>query len=300
MKADKKDLRLPAVAGSFYPAHAGELRELIRSCYEDRKFGPGRPPVVGEGKDRTVVGVVCPHAGYQYSGSAAAWSYDAIFSERAPDSIVVLGTRHTHYFGVAVCTSGSWLTPLGKVPVDQELATALVEGADVLKDDRSAFFGSHGREHNIEVQLPFIQNYDAGVKVVPVKVGVDSWDQVRAVGEGVAKVVRSHAAETGKDVVLVASSDMTHAEIYGEGSRTDMAAKDAAVAKAVEAFDPEATWKAARATTVCGPQTICALMVACKALGATRAEVLKYYTSSDVTGARGGYCVGYMSAAFRK
>lgn len=291
-------IRKPAVAGRFYPGTKDALLAEVRACFEDEQYGVGHPPAIGNG-ERTVAAVVAPHAGYAYSGAAASRSYDAIFGEKKPDTVVILGTRHSMYVGVAAGTEGAWETPVGRVPIDEDVAAALVDASEHVVADDSAFFAEpHRSEHNIEVQLPFLQVYETDVAFVPVKMGTDSWATIAEVGTAVGRVA-ARFRETGKDVVVVASSDMTHKDIRRERDRETMAERDGAVRAAVEEFDAKKALLQAKKTTVCGPQTISAAMVASKELGATQAQVLTYYTSNEKTGTRGGYCVGYLSAVFR-
>ncbi|MHA1733377.1 MAG: AmmeMemoRadiSam system protein B [Promethearchaeota archaeon] len=291
-------VRKPAKAGSWYPGTERGLRHELAKYFNDGVYGVGHDLIVGDG-ERTVCAVVCPHAGYTYSAPAATWSYDAIFSERLPDTVVILGTRHTAYFGIATQIEGAWDTPIGRSEIDGELASALVDASGDVKDDTNAFFGyPHGLEHNIELQVPFIQVASLDIKIVPVKLGVEDWETISSFGETLGRVVKE-AREGGKDVVVVASSDMTHSDVNSERQKRAMFEKDSSVMDAVKRLDPEAAFRAARETTVCGPQTISAAMVASRVMGASRGEVLKYYTSHDITGSSSGYCVGYMSAVFR-
>ena len=131
-------LRLPAVAGRFYPSNPEELTALIRECV--KPWPDAMPP--------RVQACLVPHAGYMFSGHVAG----AVFSRIAlPQRIVILGVRHfPRGESLAMNTSGAWRTPLGDVPIDEALAATLKKECPILSEDRVA----HGTEHSLEVQLP--------------------------------------------------------------------------------------------------------------------------------------------------
>jgi AmmeMemoRadiSam system protein B len=103
-----------------------------------------------------------------------------------------------------------------------------------------------------------------------------------------------------KDIVIVASSDMSHKQVNNSNQLQKFKEFDFAVVEEFKNLNPEKTLEAALKTTVCGPQTITTVMLICKHLNATKGELLKYYTSSEKTGSLGGYCVGYFSGILVK
>src|SRR2546425_3067682 len=121
-------VRRPAVAGAFYPADPGELKELIRASYLHR-LGPGSEPpphYLSSG----VVPCLSPHAGYVYSGAVAAHTYLHVSSLRKPELVVIVGPNHYGVgSGVATFKEGRWETPLGGGLVDAGGAEEIV-GAD--------------------------------------------------------------------------------------------------------------------------------------------------------------------------
>ena len=184
-------IRRSAVAGSFY---AG-TRERLRLQVED--LLPRGVP------QEPAIGVVAPHAGYMYSGKVAG----AVYSRVAfPDVFVILGPNHTGLgAGASVMTYGEWETPLGKVPIDADLGSAILKNSAVLEEDHLG----HAREHSIEVQLPFLQYFERPFSFVPISLFSHEYGACQDVGQAVAKAVR----ETNKRVLLVASTDMSHYEI---------------------------------------------------------------------------------------
>ncbi len=275
-------VRRPHVAGSFYPSDPQRLRRDIEDCFK-HPLGPGRLPLRGE-KPRTITGIVCPHAGYMYSGPVAAHSYFALSEEEAPETAIILGPNHTGLGGaVSLMAEGYWETPLGRLKIDPDLSNAVFKASGIIDIDESA----HLYEHSIEVQLPFLQYlYGSSVGIVPICMGFQDLETSRNIGEAVAKA----AAE--RNVIIIASTDMTHQEPQQSAAR-----KDRLVLDALEAMDEERVQSVVQTNhiTMCGYGPVSAAIVASKALGADRAEILSYHTSGDITGDRGAV-VGYASA----
>ncbi|RLI07936.1 AmmeMemoRadiSam system protein B, partial [Candidatus Bathyarchaeota archaeon] len=168
-------VRRPWVAGAFYPADPDRLRQTIESCFTHR-LGPGGLPGTASPERRTVA-VVCPHAGYMYSGPVAAHSYYHLAAEARPESVVVIGPNHTGMGSpIAMMRSGAWETPLGEVEIDEGLADAIFRASDIIDIDEWA----HAREHSIEVQLPFLQYiYGPGLRFVPICMGFQDLESSR-------------------------------------------------------------------------------------------------------------------------
>lgn len=250
-------IRLSAVAGTFYSADPDRLRRSVQGFLIDA------PP-------RKAVGVVVPHAGYLYSGAVAGEVYSHIL---LPEVCVVLSPNHTGQGTEAsIMCRGSWQTPLGEMAVDETLALAILERSQLLQEDSAA----HLREHSIEVQLPFLQVLGK-TAFVPITLMALGFKQCTAVAEALAGAVR----DSGRPVVLIASSDMTHYESRDAAARKDQLALDR-----LEALDPQGLYETVRqqAISMCGviPTTI--MLLAAKALGATRARTLRYTTSGEVSG----------------
>ncbi len=298
--------RKPAVAGTFYPRFEKDIINLIDKSFLDEKFGIGKEIVIENTKDgkRKVLGGISPHAGYVYSAPCAIHTIQAIFREGAPDTIIILGTQHTGYNKIGIMKAGIWQTPLGELEVDSVVSAELLKESSNIAEDDSAFNGfPHGREHNIEVQLPLIQ-YAAKkakkeIKIVPIKVGRMEKNVLQELGKAIAIVIKKNQ---NKDIAIIASSDMTHFQPRNPHNpeyeiKSIQKISDQAVIDAFEEFDWEKTLIKANETTVCGPQTITTLMIAAKELGYKSAKALKYYTSFEKMGSRTpcDYSVGYFS-----
>lgn len=271
-------MRRPSVAGMFYEGGERALRDQIEQCFMG-KLGPGRLPKVGRGP-RRVLGGVSPHAGYVFSGMVAAHLYSRIAEDGLPQAFVILGPNHTGRGSGLAVTTQDFQTPLGVVKVDRELAKAIRK--DLVDDDEEA----HIAEHSIEVQLPFLQYLSPEIKFVPLCMGFQDYDAAVSVG----KVIRD--AIKGKDVVVIASTDLSHYVTRETAQR-----KDGMVLDAVRTMDPKKLYDVVRDEDVsmCGYGPVMATMVACTG---GKATVLKYATSGDVQPMRD--VVGYASIVIEK
>ena len=285
-------------AGSWYPKKPEDLIRDLEYCFSDSEFGPGVLPETLNQDTRTIIGGVSPHAGYAFSGRCAAHTYLNLFKEKIPDTIIVLGTDHVGYDKVALLADGQWETPIGNLQIDSDIAKRILDKSDIIVEDRSAFTGFMEQEHNIEIQLPFIKYCSKGkeVKLITLKVGTrKDYETYEQISNDISSVIKS----SNKDIVIVASSDMSHKNISNEQQLFDFKKVDQEVIDAFVALDPKKTLSKALKTTVCGSQTITTLMLTCMKLDAIKGNLLKYYTSSDIRGEY-GYCVGYFSGIINK
>lgn len=189
--AGAQGIRKPVVAGAFYDGESAALAARIDSYLAAVK---DLPPVQGE-----VRAIICPHAGYIYSGPTAAYAYKLV-QGKPYETVVIIGTSHQYGLdGASIYTKGGFETPLGTVPVDEELASKIA---------RASGFGyvaeAHSKEHSVEVQVPFIQKVLPQAKIVPIVLGYPTRQNVYALADGIAK------ASAGKKALIVASTDMSH------------------------------------------------------------------------------------------
>lgn len=254
-------LRLPAVAGRFYPSNPKELIALVR---EYSRSDPPHAPA-------PVKACLVPHAGYVYSGHVAG---AVLASIALPEKIIVLGVRHYPRGELAaILSSGAWRTPLGDVPIDEQLAVALREACPLLREDSVA----HSGEHSLEVQLPFLQVLAPGFSFVPVALGTVQFESLVSVGKAVAQVLEN---SNGK-VLLLTSSDLNHYEDDATTRRKDQKAIDRMLA-----LDPRGLYDTCRneQISMCGLGPAVAMLTALNALGAKKPELVKHATSADVSG----------------
>ena len=275
-------VRTPAVAGMFYPSETQELKNLVHSCFL-HPFGPGKMPPNDDKKK--IYGVICPHAGYVYSGPIACHSLYAI-SSTPIELFIILGPNHWGIgCNVASMKDCSWETPIGKVEVDSESVKELSGISEILELD----FFSHTKEHSLEVQIPIIQEvFQTGCKILPIALIDQSKNTAIELGRCIAKISKN------KNSMIIGSSDFTHYEPNDFAHKQDKALIEPILKLDLDSFYEILEEKK---VTACGYGAMATTMVACKELGATRGELLKYATSGDVSGDKSSV-VGYGSIIF--
>ncbi len=276
-------VRHPAVAGMFYKRRKAELEKQIKELL----FG------IVQKQDENTIGIVAPHAGYEYSGRIAAHAYSCL-PKNSVKNFIIIGPNHAGVGPpVSVWRSGYWLTPLGKAKVNEKMADEICteseafRHAENLKDFRAisnsaakADESAHIREHSIEVQLPFIQFlFGNGFSFVPACMNDQSFESAKNLADAVARI---------KDAIIIASSDFTHFE-SGESAER----KDAAAIKTIESLDAKGFYETVgkENISICGFGPIAVLMIIAKQLGG-KIALIKHATSGDITGDYGSV-VGY-------
>jgi AmmeMemoRadiSam system protein B len=272
-------VRHPAVAGRFYPRDPEILRDELRTYLSQSPSSQDSSSRGTSGKLIQAVGCIVPHAGYMYSGHVAG----AVFAElQIPEACIVLCPNHTGVGRpVAIMSEGVWETPLGDVPIDEELAGALKQGCALFQEDSTA----HCAEHAAEVELPFLQMRQNKLQIVPIAFGTGNLELLEQLGEAIADVIRS----SGRSVLIIASSDMNHYE-----SDAVTRAKDQSAIETILRLDPRSLHEVVtqQKVSMCGFGPAIAMLTAARKLGATSAELVKYATSGDVSGDR-EMVVGY-------
>jgi len=263
-------VRRPVVSGAFYPSEPETLNSRIEDCFT-HELGPGTLPDDGM-EDKHVISLVSPHAGYIYSGPVAAHGYLHLSRQKAPETIILIGPNHTGLGKqVSMWGEGAWQTPLGEVPVDEKLCKELGDSSENIEFDEMG----HLREHSIEVQLPFLQYIFDDFKIVPLCMGSQNIDLCIDVGESIAE------SKKNKDILLIASTDLTHQEPQKTAEE-----KDRLVIDSIIDMDARALHEKVRKNriTMCGYGPVSSAIMASKNLGANRADLLSYQTSGDITG----------------
>ncbi len=251
--------RPPAVAGRFYPNDPQDLLEEVQ-----RHLAPKTP--TGSAK-----GVIAPHAGFVYSGDVAGSVYSQV---EIPDTVILLGPNHTGMGErIAISSHGSWIMPFGDLEIDTNLAAAILESLPIARENEDA----HRLEHSLETQLPFLQYFRKQFKFVPICLMRLNLDECRMLAKAIVQAVRSY----DRPVLIVASSDMTHYESHARASEKDHKAIDQ-----ILKMDPEGLFHTVEkeGITMCGVNPATVMLFACKELGATQAELVKYMTSGEISG----------------
>jgi AmmeMemoRadiSam system protein B len=259
--------RPAAVAGRFYPGDAEALEADVRSY-----LSPSELRTRG-------LGCVIPHAGYVYSGQVAG----AVFAKlEIPSTCIILCPNHTGMGDpLAIMSEGAWDTPLGLVQIDSELAHSLKRAFSALSENAAA----HRSEHAIEVILPFLQVQRPQCRFVPIALGTGRFEMLLALGEAIAETIKAHS----DPILVIASSDMNH---YENDAITRL--KDRKAIERVLDRDPGGLFEVVKREQIsmCGFGPTVAMLTAANRMSATRAELVRYATSGDVSGDR-DMVVGY-------
>ncbi|MDR3631273.1 MAG: AmmeMemoRadiSam system protein B [Desulfocapsaceae bacterium] len=251
--------RLPAVAGRFYPADPSELAREVRRLI-------GTPPA-----DRQkALALICPHAGYMYSGGLAA---ETIRQVIIPETVIILGPNHYGQGAAVALSTAVWKMPAGDVPIDMDMARAIMAALPAAKHDETA----HRLEHSLEVQIPFLQEMQNNLTIVPVVLSALSYPQCEEIAAALADCIQ----QSGRDVLILASSDMTHYESRQVATRKDSLALDRLLnLDAAGLYQTVINEK----ISMCGfiPATIATL--ASLRCGARQARLVRYTDSGEASG----------------
>lgn len=252
-------IREPYVAGQFYPNSAYQLRSQIKSMVDTTV------------PKEDVIGLISPHAGYIYSGTVTG---AAVSRVKFKDTFIIIGPNHTGAGKpLSIMTEGVWRTPLGDIEIDSELGKKVLSLSKHLQEDYLA----HIYEHSIEVQLPFLQYFRSDIKIVPIILSHASGNVYKEIGKDLARAIK----ESGREAVILASSDMTHYEPQDSARE-----KDNKAIEAILALDEDELMRRVRGLdiTMCGYAPAVCLISAAKEMGAGGAKLVKYMTSGDTTG----------------
>lgn len=286
--------RQPYRAGSFYPATREACLKSATEIVESA--------ILPDGVPSRLFGGLVPHAGWMFSGRTAAVTIKALHSRGRLIRVVVFGADHWGLSGAgAVYDKDAWITPLGEVGIDEELAEKLLENCPQLRADPDA----HQREHSIEVQLPIMQVLNEDVRIVPIIIS-PAHESIR-LGTQVGEVLKRDFP----DASVLGSTDLTHyGPQYGfmpagRGSTGLAWAKsnDRKMLNLVEKMDAEGVLEEASIhQNACGAGAVAATISACKVMGGTEGITLEYTTSAEVIeriyGSREDDSVGYASVVF--
>jgi AmmeMemoRadiSam system protein B/AmmeMemoRadiSam system protein A len=275
----ESDVRKAVFAGSFYPSDPAALSRTVDSLLKEEGTQTFRP------KD-PIVGIMAPHAGYQYSGRTAAHAYSTIKGGPYSTVIILGGSHRVPFKGIAVYPGGSWESPLGRVPVNEAVAGSILKSCAAFA---RVYPQAFQMEHSLEVQLPFLQKTLKGFSIVPIVMGRMDTKEYEELAVALTAVLNREAGKA----LIIASSDMSHFHSYDTASRRDkqtleqIGKLDAArVLAGVEKEEYE----------LCGYQAVVTLMIVAKGRGG-EATVLSYTNSGDSTSDR-TRVVGYGAVVF--
>jgi len=247
------------LAGSWYPSKTEEiLKEMELYLKTDIK-----QPI-------KAIGIVAPHAGWRYSGAVAGYGYASVV---IPQTVIVIAPNHR---GVgnpkAIWSRGEWTIPDATIPVDEELSSLIIRHSGLVHDTFA-----HAHEHSLEIHLPFLYYRNPSISIVPICMMDMPLQVLKEIGTGMGRAIKEYS----KEVLIVASSDMSHYLPAKIAKSQD----DMAINKMLE-LDPEGLYETVRQNSIsmCGVIPATVMLYAAKELGASSAKLLMYSHSGVVTG----------------
>ena len=274
------DVRHAAVAGSWYPGTKVRLAVAVETHLA--AVAASRVPACPRA-------LVVPHAGLVYSGPVAAHAYNLVRHCGYSAAVLVGPSHFVGFHGVSIWPRGTWDTPLGSVAVAEDLAAAIAAESSDIREYPVA----HGREHSLEMQMPFVAHLLPDIPIVPLVMGYQTRSTADALGGAIARGISAYETRELRGVLLIASSDLSHYETAETAARMDDV-----VLRHVAAFDPDGLMDALEREPkhACGGGAIVSVMRAASQLGAVNSEILRYADSGDVSGDKSAV-VGYAAAA---
>ena len=275
-----QNLRPSPIAGTWYPGDPKKLADSIDGYLSSAVT----PPVKGQ-----IKAIIVPHAGHRYSGSVAAFAYNAIRKMTVNNVAVISPMHQLHPARLLTTAHEAYVTPLGLIPINRDLIRQL---GQVLMTTLDAGLTpvTRDQEHSLEIQLPFLQRvYPGGFNLVPIMLRDQTPDTTRALADALVEVMPEGS-------LLVASSDLSH--FYSDSDAREL---DAAVLEAILDFSAEKLYQVEAESRgfACGLGAIAAMLWAARGMGADAVDILKQATSGDVTGDRSSV-VGYVSGVIYK
>lgn len=248
------------MAGYFYPHNSADLRNMIEEMVDP------------QADKEKAISVISPHAGYVYSGKVAGSVFSSV---ELPEDFVIMGPNHQAVSAdMSIMRQGYWETPLGDVSINTALADLIMKQSDVLEESEK----NHSQEHSLEVQVPFIQYLKGQFSFVPISIAYfATYDDLVDLGKAIAGAIR----EFGQDVLIVASTDMSHYVSQEVAKEKDFLAIDK-----ILQLDARGLYDVVKTENIsmCGFQPTCVSIIASNELEAKKAELIKYQTSGDVSG----------------
>jgi AmmeMemoRadiSam system protein B/AmmeMemoRadiSam system protein A len=276
----------PDFAGQFYPSDKEELNLILANLYKNAV----------PGKFQNVLAVISPHAGYIYSGGVAASGFNQIDTEKFYNNVFIIASSHTSYFeGASIFTSGDFITPLGRVKVNTELAEKLSSENRIFNSNAQAF----KQEHSVEVQLPFLQyKLKDGFRIVPIVIGTQSQEDCHKI----AVALQPYFNESN---LFVVSSDFSHYPGYKNAVIIDKKTAESILTNDPDMFLSELSDGINNnvpglATRACGWTSILTLLYLTTNIDDLKYDLITYQNSGDTKYGDSNRVVGYNSIVVSK
>jgi len=274
-------------AGKFYTSNPEELKLNVKKLFD--KALPKK-------SDNELMAIIVPHAGYVFSGEVAATGFNQIDIEKEYENIFIIGSSHTTSFnGASIYTQGNYITPLGTVKVNTDLANKLVKDNKILK----SFPDAHIYEHSLEVELPLLQYImKKEFQIIPIVIGSQNKETCEKLAEALNPYFKN-------DNLFIISTDFSHYPDYNNACNVDEI-----TAKAIQTNDPDQLLQTLRsneakgisnlATSLCGWTSVLSLLYITEKMDDIEVDLLQYKNSGDSPYGEKSRVVGYYAIMFSK
>ncbi len=269
-------------AGSFYPESEYACKDMIEEMLKD-------PYITKFDEISKINAGIVPHAGWVFSGKISFSVFNAIKEiKKNVDVFILFGANHSAWISKsAIMSKGTWQTPFGEIPVDEDLADKILKAGKIYIEDN---LDAHADEHSIEVQLPFIKFLFPKAEIVPL-IPVTTNDAVR-VGKIVGDIVKKETEEKGKRIAIIGTSDLTHYGLNygfapkGQGNDALKWVKEINDKRMLNLMlnleCDKITEEADKHNNACGSGAISATLASAKILGSKKGNLIRYATSYDM------------------
>ena len=288
MKDSASNARRPDFAGSWYPADKAGVVKALKAFEAE-----ARDPVSLTGR---LTGGIVPHAGWVFSGRPAANVIRVLAGRARPETVVLFGGHLGKGMDPVLMPRGEWRTPLGSLPVDEELAAPLLSVFRFVEETGA----DHEPDNTTELQMPFLKYYLPEAKVLALQLPPED------VAFSIADAIAASARALGRRIIALGSTDLTHyGPNYGfapkgtgpEAVRWVREVNDRKVIDRMVALDALGVREEGlRSANACCMGAASAAVHLARVLGAARGELLDYHTSYDV--APNASFVGYAGVVF--
>ena len=266
-------IRKAVWAGQFYEKRAEILSQQIDQFLDNAK----KMPSPGE----EILALICPHAGYVYSGQTAAHAYRLI-QGKDYESVIIIGLSHRYGLkGCSIYPKGGYETPLGTAEIDESLAAEISKASGFKYIPKA-----HQMEHSVEVQIPFIQKTLPQAKIVPIVMGYPTKKTIIRLADALIEVL------PGKNAMIIVSTDMSH--FFPKKKANDTDSKTISL---IQSFETSALIKRLEKgeNIMCGGGPVVSSLLYARERGEAKVEILHYTDSSQLGGE--SQVVGYLAAA---
>ena len=288
-KTEEKIVKKPAAAGTFYPENKEELAAQVDELLANVPENFTRLNATAFGGPKILI---VPHAGYRFSGAAAAQGFAEI-KDREYSTVVLIGNSHHYQFdGAAVYTEGLFETPLGQVPIDETLAKKLINESTLIFSRPQ----HHDKEHSLEVEVPFLQKTLKDFQIIPIMLGDQTTETAKALAAALAKRLDPYT-------LIVISTDLSHYPNYEDAKKSDQQIIDSILENDLEKFStlvetlPQSGIPNLQ-TAACGAGAVKTGLILSESLGISEIELLQYANSGDLPEADKSRVVGYAAITF--